>query len=69
MTGKSKNNILKILDDKITDLKVILNETMEKHSDAAYDLKDLRDSLYDLENKKNDIVSNQMLVMELEDKK
>ena len=69
MTEKSQNKILKILDDKITDLKVILNETMEKHSDAAYDLKDLRDSLYDLENKRNDIVSNQMLVMELEDKK
>ena len=69
MTEKSQNNILKILDDKITDLKVILNETMAKHSDAAYDLKDLRDSLYDLENKKNNIISNQMLVMELENKK
>ena len=45
-------DIFKILDEKIDGLKLVLDETIEKHSDAAFDLKDLKQALEDLEQKK-----------------
>ena len=62
-------DIFKILDEKINGLKLVLNETIEKHSDAAFDLKDLKQALEDLEKKKNNVLSDSMLVMAPEDKK
>jgi hypothetical protein len=69
MKENVQNKILKILNDKIDGLKSVLEETIVKHSDAAYDLKDLKNALNDLENKKNDIFSKQMLVISAEDEK
>ena len=62
-------DIFKILDEKIDDLKLVLDETIEKHSDAAYDLKDLKQALDALEQKKNNVLSDSMLVMATEDEK
>ena len=62
-------DIFKILDEKIDDLKLVLDETIEKHSDAAYDLKDLKQALDALEQKKNNVLSDNMLVMAPEDEK
>ena len=64
-----QNKILKILDDKIDGLRSVLEEEIVKHSDAAYDLKDLKKVINDLENKKKDIFSKQMLVVSVEDEK
>ncbi len=62
-------DIFKILDEKIDGLKLVLDETIEKHSDAAFDLKDLKQALEDLEQKKNNVLTDSMLVMAPEDKK
>ena len=62
-------DIFKILDEKIDGLKLVLDETIEKHSDAAYDLKDLKQALDNLEQKKNNVLSDSMLVMATEDEK
>jgi len=62
-------DIFKILNEKIDGLKLVLNETIDKHSDVAYDLKDLKQALDDLEQKKNNVLSDSMLVMAPEDKK
>ena len=62
-------DIFKILDEKIDGLKLVLDETIEKHSDAAFDLKDLKQTLENLEKKKNNVLSDSMLVMAPEDKK
>ena len=62
-------DIFKILDEKIDGLKLVLDQTIEKHSDAAYDLKDLKQALDALEQKKNNVLSDSMLVMATEDEK
>ena len=62
-------DIFKILDEKIDGLKLVLDETIEKHSDAAFDLKDLKQALENLEQKKNNVLTDSMLVMAPEDKK
>ena len=62
-------DIFKILDEKIDGLKLVLDQTIERHSDAAYDLKDLKQALDALEQKKNNVLSDSMLVMATEDEK
>ena len=62
-------DIFKILDEKIDGLKLVLDQAIEKHSDAAYDLKDLKQALDALEQKKNNVLSDSMLVMATEDEK
>ena len=37
-----QDRIIVKLEEKITSLKTVLEETIEKHSDAEYDLKDLK---------------------------
>ena len=69
MKENIQDDIFKILDEKIDGLKLVLDETIEKHSDAAFDLKDLKQALEDLEQKKNNVLSDSMLVMAPEDKK
>ncbi len=69
MKDNVQNKILKILDDKIDGLKSVLEETIVRHSDAAFDLKDLKKALDDLEKKKNDILSKKMFVVSAEDEK
>tara|TARA_B100000959_G_C14667875_1_gene495170 strand:+ start:217 stop:426 length:210 start_codon:yes stop_codon:yes gene_type:complete len=69
MKENIQDDIFKILDEKIDGLKLVLDETIEKHSDAAFDLKDLKQALEDLEKKKNNVLSDSMLVMAPEDKK
>ena len=58
-----QDQMITILEDKIAKLKVVLETTIEKHSDAAYDLKDLRLSLDELNEDKFDPTSEKMLVM------
>ena len=69
MKEDAQNKILKILDDKIDGLRSVLEQTIVRHSDAAFDLKDLQNALDDLENKKNDIFSKKMFVVPVEDGK
>ena len=69
MKENVQGDIFKILDEKTDGLKLVLDETIEKYSDAAFDLKDLKQALDDLEQKKNSALSNSMLVMAPEDKK
>tara|TARA_Y100000590_G_scaffold442828_1_gene571441 strand:- start:1892 stop:2101 length:210 start_codon:yes stop_codon:yes gene_type:complete len=64
-----QNKILKILDDKIDGLKSVLEQTIVRHSDAAFDLKDLKKALDDLEKKKNNIFSKTMFVVSAENEK
>ena len=58
-----QDRIITELEEKITGLKTVLEETIEKHSDAAYDLKDLKLALEDLSSNKFDPSSENMLVM------
>ena len=58
-----QDQIITVLEEKIVLLKTILEETIEKHSDAAYDLKDLKLSLKELSGDKFDTSSEKMLVM------
>ena len=58
-----QDQIIVKLEEKITSLKTILEETIEKHSDAAYDLKDLKLALEDLSDDIFDPSSGKMLVM------
>ena len=58
-----QDRIITELEEKISGLKTILEETIEKHSDAAYDLKDLKLALEDLRSDKFDPSSENMLVM------
>ena len=51
------------LEEKISHLKVVLEEKIVKHSDAAYDLKDLKLSLEELSGDKYRHSSEKMLVM------
>ena len=58
-----QERIIADLEEKITDLKTVLKETIEEHSDAAYDLRDLKLSLEELSSDKLDHSSEKMLVM------
>ena len=58
-----QERIIAELEEKITGLKTILEETIVKHSDAAYDLKDLKLVLEDLSDNESDHSSEKMLVM------
>ena len=58
-----QDQIIAELEEKLTGLKTVLQDTIEKHSDAAYDLKDLTLALKELSGKKFDTSSEKMLVM------
>ena len=58
-----QDQMITMLEDKISKLKVVLETTIEKHSDAAYDLKDLKDVLEKLIEEKSNYSSEKMLVM------
>ncbi len=57
-----QDQIITVLEEKMTSLQSVLHETIEKHSDAAYDLKELKLFLEDLSNDKVDDSSEKMLV-------
>ena len=59
----SQNHIIGKLEEKISALKIILGETIEKHSDAAYDLKDLKVALEEISGHIFEPSSEKMLVM------
>ena len=63
MENNPQDRIIAELEKKITNLKAILEETIVKHSDAEYDLKDLKLSLEELSGDKFDNSSDKMLVM------
>ena len=58
-----QNQIITELEEKIIHLKVVLEEKIVKHSDAAYDLKDLKLTLEELSGDKYRHSSEKMLVM------
>ena len=70
MQKSPQDQIIAKLEEKITNLKVVLEEEIVKHSDAAYDLKDLKLTLENLSSNKDRDYSEKMLVMasEWEDK-
>ena len=63
MQTSHQDQIIAALQEKISNLKTVLEETIEKHSDAAYDLKDLKLALEDLSDDIFDPSSGKMLVM------
>ena len=63
MQKSPQDQIIAKLEEKITDLKVVLEEEIVKHSDAAYDLKDLKLTLENLSSNKDRDYSEKMLVM------
>ena len=63
MENNPQDRIIAELEKKITNLKAVLEETIVKHSDAEYDLKDLQLSLEELSDDKFDNSSDKMLVM------
>ena len=58
-----QDRIISELEEKITGLKTVLEKTIEKHSDAAYDLKDLKLVLEDLRGNQFSPSEEKMLVM------
>ena len=58
-----QDQIITELEEKIIHLKVVLEEKIVKHSDAAYDLKDLKLTLEELCGNKYRNSSEKMLVM------
>ena len=58
-----QDRIIVELEEKISSLKTILEETIEKHSDAAYDLKVLKTSLEEMNSDKLNTSLDKMLVM------
>jgi len=62
MKEDRQNKIMKELDDKINHLKMVLEETIIKHSDAEYDLNDLKIALETLNKNNLDFSSKKMLV-------
>lgn len=62
MKEDRQNKIMKELDDKINHLKMVLEETIIKHSDAEYDLNDLKIALETLNMNNLDFSSKKMLV-------
>ena len=63
MQIRPQDQIIAELEEKITHLKVVLEEEIVKHSDAAYDLKDLKLALEELSGDKYRKSSEKMLVM------
>ena len=63
MQISTQDQIITELEKKILHLKVVLEEEIVKHSDAAYDLKDLKLALEDLSGDKYRNSSEKMLVM------
>ena len=63
MQKRFQDQIIAKLEEKITHLKVVLEETIVKHSDAEYDLKDLKLTLENLSGSKYRDYSEKMLVM------
>ena len=58
-----QDRIITELEEKLTNLKNVLEDTIEKHSDAAFDLKDLKLALEELSEEKFNLYSEKMLVM------
>ena len=58
-----QDSIIAALEEKITRLRSVLEETIVKHSDAEYDLKDLKLSLEKLSGDKFEDSREKMLVM------
>ena len=58
-----QDQLIAALDEKFTNLKNVLRETIVKHSDAEYDLKDLKLSLEELSSDKFENSTEKMLVM------
>ena len=58
-----QDQIIDELEKNITHLKVVLEEKFVKHSDAVYDLKDLKLTLEELSGNKYRNSSEKMLVM------
>ena len=63
MQKRFQDQMIAKLEEKITHLKVVLEEKIVKHSDAAYDLKDLKLTLENLSGDKFKNSSEKMLVM------
>ena len=63
MQTTPQDRIIAALENKITQLKTVLEHTIVKHSDAEYDLKDLRQALKELNEDKLDHPSEKMLVI------
>ena len=62
MKEEHQDRIIKELDEKINYLKKVLEETIVKHSDAEYDLNDLKIALESLNKNEYDSSSKKMLV-------
>ena len=58
-----QDRIIGELEEKFSSLKTVLEETIEKHSDAAYDLKDLKLVLEELRDNQFLPSDEKMLVM------
>ena len=58
-----QDRIIVELEEKISSLKTVLEETIEKHSDAAYDLKDLKLVLEELRGNQFSPSEEKMFVM------
>ena len=58
-----QDQIIAALEKKITQLKTVLEQTIVKHSDAEYDLKDLKKNLEELNGDTLDHPSEKMLVL------
>ena len=63
MQIRPQDQIIAELEEKITHLKVVLEEKIVKHSDAVYDLKDLKLTLEELSGDKYRHSAEKMLVM------
>ena len=63
MQISTQDQIITELEEKILHLKAVLEEKIVKHSDAAYDLKDLKLALEELSGDKYRKYSEKMLVM------
>ena len=64
-----QDRIIDELEEKITGLKVVLQKTIIKHSDAEYDLKDLKIALEKLSGDQFDHSKNLIMANEWEDVK
>ena len=62
-----QDQIIAELEEKITHLKDVLEETIVKHSDAEYDLKDLKIALEKLSGDQFDHSKNLVMANEWED--
>ena len=62
-----QDRIISEFEEKITGLKTVLQETIVKHSDAEYDLKDLKIALEKLSGDQFDHSKNLVMANEWED--